>query len=65
MIKLSKSYICNLNQNLPLYLMLYTRNKDCFKKTTARVEHNQARKNILNLVKEAVERDTLIKFANC
>jgi arsenate reductase-like glutaredoxin family protein len=44
--------------------MLYSRNKDSFKKTTARVEHREAHKNIINLVKEAVERDNLNKLSH-
>lgn len=48
------------NQNSPLY-MFYTRNKDRFKKTTAKVEHNEARKNIINLVKEFANKDLHFK----
>lgn len=38
--------------------MIYTRNKQEFKKTTTRVDHVDARKNILNLVKERIGRNS-------
>ncbi len=51
MIKYYKTFIYQYKSEFTVIFMLYTRNKDCFKKTTAKIEHNQARKNILNLVK--------------
>ena len=42
--------------------MIYTRNKQEFKKTTARVDHVDARKNILNLVKERIGRNSQDSF---
>ncbi len=39
--------------------MLYTRNKDCFKKTV-KVDHIEAKKNIINLIKDVVGKDASI-----
>jgi hypothetical protein len=46
-----------LKYNYPVNSMIYTRNKDCFKKTTAKVEHREAQKNILNLLQGMKEKE--------
>ena len=37
--------------------MLYTKNKDCVKKSIAKVEHKGAHKHILNMVKDIMGRE--------
>lgn len=37
--------------------MLYTRNKNCFKKTTEKVEHKVAHRQILQLVQQSLQNE--------
>lgn len=40
--------------------MIYVKNKNSFKKTTAKIDHSEARKNILSMIKQTVTQDEAV-----
>ena len=37
--------------------MIYTKNKNNFKKTTAKIDHSEARRNIISMIKQTISQE--------